>query len=143
METKMINIKINGNDYQAPDGITILDACKRTGIEIPTLCYLEDVSRNSSCGVCVVEVKGARSLVRSCTACVHEGTEIKFFPLNESIKFEVIEGKIRILIHQETITLRKGQVLTCPTKITLILTTKEETVLLLTISKDLIQQSVN
>ena len=76
METKMINIKINGNDFQAPDGITILDACKRTGIEIPTLCYLEDVSRNSSCGVCVVEVKGARSLVRSCTACVHEGTEI-------------------------------------------------------------------
>ena len=76
METKMINIKINGKDYQAPDGITILDACKRTGIEIPTLCYLEDVSRNSSCGVCVVEMKGARSLVRSCTACVHEGTEI-------------------------------------------------------------------
>jgi len=76
METKMINIKINGNDYQAPDGITILDACKRSGIKIPTLCYLEDVSRNSSCGVCVVEVKGARSLVRSCTACVHEGTEI-------------------------------------------------------------------
>ncbi|MCX6122217.1 MAG: NADH-dependent [FeFe] hydrogenase, group A6 [Ignavibacteriales bacterium] len=76
METKMINIKINGTDYQAPDGITILDACKRAGIEIPTLCYLEDVSRNSSCGVCVVEVKGARSLVRSCTACVHEGTEI-------------------------------------------------------------------
>jgi len=76
METKMINIKINGNDYQAPDGITIPDACKRAGIEIPTLCYLEDVSRNSSCGVCVVEVKGARSLVRSCTACVHEGTEI-------------------------------------------------------------------
>jgi iron-only hydrogenase group A len=76
METKMINIKINGKEYQAPDGMTILDACKRTGIEIPTLCYLEDVSRNSSCGVCVVEVKGARSLVRSCTACVHEGTEI-------------------------------------------------------------------
>jgi iron-only hydrogenase group A len=76
MDTKMINIKINGNEYQAPDGMTILDACKRAGIEVPTLCYLEDVSRNSSCGVCVVEVKGARSLVRSCTACVHEGTEI-------------------------------------------------------------------
>ena len=76
METKMINIKINGNEYQAPDGIAILDACKRAGIEIPTLCFLEDVSRNSSCGVCVVEMKGARSLVRACTACVHEGTEI-------------------------------------------------------------------
>jgi iron-only hydrogenase group A len=76
METKMINIKINNKEYQAPDGMTILDACKRSGIEIPTLCYMEDVARNSSCGVCVVEVKGARSLVRSCTACVHEGTEI-------------------------------------------------------------------
>ena len=76
METKIINIKINGNAYQTPDGMTILDACKHAGMKIPTLCFLEDVSRNSSCGVCVVEVKGARSLVRSCTACVHEGTEI-------------------------------------------------------------------
>lgn len=76
METKMINIKINGLDYQAPDGITILDACKRQGIKVPTLCYCEDVARNSSCGICVVEVKGARSLVRACTSCVHEGTEV-------------------------------------------------------------------
>jgi len=76
METKMVNIKINGEHFQVSDGMTILDACKRKGLKIPTLCYLEDVSRNSSCGVCVVEVKGAKSLVRSCTACVHEGTEI-------------------------------------------------------------------
>jgi iron-only hydrogenase group A len=76
MEMKMVNIKINGEVFQAPDGMTILDACKRKGIKVPTLCYLEDVARNSSCGVCVVEVKGARSLVRACTACVHEGTEV-------------------------------------------------------------------
>jgi len=76
MVTTMVNIKINSEDFQVPDGITILEACKRKGIKIPTLCYLEDVSRNSSCGVCVVEVKGARSLVRSCITCVHEGTEI-------------------------------------------------------------------
>ncbi len=76
METKMVNIKINGNEHQAPDGMTILDACMTAGIQIPTLCYLEGVSRNASCGVCVVEVKGARSLVRSCSTCVREGIEI-------------------------------------------------------------------
>ncbi|MBN1399023.1 MAG: iron hydrogenase small subunit [Bacteroidetes bacterium] len=76
MNATMVNIKINGEDFQVSDGMTILDACKRKGIKIPTLCYLEDVARNSSCGVCVVEVKGAKSLVRACTACVHEGTEI-------------------------------------------------------------------
>ncbi len=72
----MVNIKINGDDHQAPLNATILDACKRGGINIPTLCYMEDVSKNASCAVCVVEVKGARSLLRSCTACVYEGMEI-------------------------------------------------------------------
>jgi iron-only hydrogenase group A len=71
-----VNIKINGNQFQVPQGITILDACKRAGIEIPTLCFLEDVAKNSSCGVCLVEVKGARTLVRSCTMCVYDGIEI-------------------------------------------------------------------
>ncbi len=74
--TTMVNIKINGTDHQAPLNATILEACKRGGISIPTLCYMEDVSKNASCAVCVVEVKGAKSLLRSCTACVYEGMEI-------------------------------------------------------------------
>ncbi|HTY10803.1 MAG TPA: NADH-dependent [FeFe] hydrogenase, group A6 [Bacteroidota bacterium] len=76
MTNAMVNIKINGNDFQVPQNVTILDACKRAGISIPTLCYLEDVATNASCAVCVVEVKGARSLVRSCSSCVREGIEI-------------------------------------------------------------------
>lgn len=76
MEQKMVSIKINGNAYSVPDGATILDACKSAGIKIPTLCYLEDVARNASCAVCVVEVKGARSLIRSCSACVYDGMEV-------------------------------------------------------------------
>jgi NADH-quinone oxidoreductase subunit G len=76
MTNEMVNIKINGNDFQVPQNVTILDACKRAGISIPTLCYLEDVANNASCAVCVVEVKGARSLIRSCSSCVREGIEI-------------------------------------------------------------------
>lgn len=76
MENNKVNIKINGGEYQAPQNVTILEACKRAGFKVPTLCYMEDVSKNASCAVCVVEVKGAKSLLRSCTACVYEGIEI-------------------------------------------------------------------
>jgi iron-only hydrogenase group A len=75
-EIKTVNIKINDIDQQVPQGTTILDAAKRAGIKIPTLCYCEDVSKNASCAVCVVEVKNARSLIRSCITCVNEGMEI-------------------------------------------------------------------
>lgn len=73
---KTLNIKINGKDYQVPEGITILEACREIGIRIPTLCYLEGISEEGSCGVCVVEVKGARTLQRSCITEVREGMEI-------------------------------------------------------------------
>jgi iron-only hydrogenase group A len=76
MDTKLVTVRINGSEYNVPSGATILDACKTAGIRIPTLCYMQDVAKNASCGVCVVEVKGAKSLVRSCTACVREGIEI-------------------------------------------------------------------
>jgi iron-only hydrogenase group A len=76
MDTKLVTIKINGIEYQVPQSITILDACRRAGITIPTLCFLEDVSKNASCGVCLVEVKGARSLMRACITCVYEKMEI-------------------------------------------------------------------
>ena len=73
---ELIPVKINGSEYQLPQSLSILDACVRAGVRIPTLCYLEDVAKNASCGVCLVEVKGARTLVRSCSTCVHEGIEI-------------------------------------------------------------------
>src|SRR5512135_1093591 len=76
MESQMVNIKVNGNEYRVPQGLTILDACTHAGVRIPTLCYLKDVAKNASCAVCVVEVKGAKSLLRSCTACVYDGMEI-------------------------------------------------------------------
>ena len=72
MDTKTVTLTINGTSYQVPDNLTILDACSRVGIKIPTLCYLPGIARNSSCGICVVEVKGARSLLRACSTCVRE-----------------------------------------------------------------------
>ncbi len=76
MEKKLVNIKIDGKSYTVPEGTRILDACKQAGIEIPTLCYLEGISEEGSCGICVVEVKGAKTLQRSCITNVREGMEI-------------------------------------------------------------------
>ncbi len=71
-----MKITINNQPFEVNSGITILEACESSGIKIPTLCYLKDVSDNASCGVCVVEVKGARTLMRSCISKVTEGMEI-------------------------------------------------------------------
>ena len=67
---------INNIATQVPDGLTVMEACRRAGVKIPSLCYLKDVSANASCGVCVVEVKGARNLLRSCVTPATEGMEI-------------------------------------------------------------------
>ena len=71
-----MKVTINNQSYEVAEGQTILQACQTAGIRIPTLCYLKDVSTNASCGICVVEVKGARSLLRSCITKVTEGMEI-------------------------------------------------------------------
>ena len=57
VQNKMLNIKINGVDYKAPAGSTILDACRLANIEIPTLCFLKDLNEIAACRICMVEVK--------------------------------------------------------------------------------------
>ena len=71
-----VNIKINGIDCSVPKGSTILEAARIAGIEIPTLCYLKDINEIGACRICVVEVKGARSLVAACVYPVNEGMEV-------------------------------------------------------------------
>ncbi len=72
----MVNILINNKPYTVPKGSTILEAARYAGIEIPTLCYLKDINQIGACRICLVEVKGARSLVAACVFPVNEGMEI-------------------------------------------------------------------
>ena len=72
----MVNIKINGTEYSVPNGISILEAARYAGIEIPTLCYLKKINEIGACRMCMVEVKGARSLVTACVYPVNEGMEV-------------------------------------------------------------------
>jgi NADH-quinone oxidoreductase subunit G/NADP-reducing hydrogenase subunit HndD len=68
-----ITLTINGKQVTAQAGQTLLQVCRAQGIDIPTLCYLEDLFPSGACRMCVVEVEGARGLVPSCAFPAADG----------------------------------------------------------------------
>ena len=73
----LVNIKIDGQPFQVEAGLTILEAAKKCGFNIPSLCaFNHGKCSRASCRVCLVEVVGARGLVASCVYPVNEGMEI-------------------------------------------------------------------
>ncbi|HEX8032025.1 MAG TPA: 2Fe-2S iron-sulfur cluster-binding protein [Vicinamibacterales bacterium] len=73
----MVSLTIDGRAIDVPAGTTIIDACRKLDIEIPTLCYLETLTPVNACRVCVVEVEGARVLAPACSRKVESGMVIK------------------------------------------------------------------
>jgi NADH-quinone oxidoreductase subunit G/NADP-reducing hydrogenase subunit HndD len=71
-----VEIMLNGKTVSVPENITILEAAKRSGIYLPTLCHHPDQRVKANCRVCVVEVEGVRNLVASCSASVRDGMKI-------------------------------------------------------------------
>ena len=76
MSGKMVSITVDGASALVDSSASLLEACQAAGARVPTLCHLEDVSSNASCGLCVVEVAGAKSLVRACVGAVSEGMKV-------------------------------------------------------------------
>ena len=72
----MNNIAINGEPVIAREGATILEAARKVGVHIPTLCFLKERSGVASCRVCVVEVEGEPHPVPACATPVRDGMEI-------------------------------------------------------------------
>ncbi|SHF30392.1 NADH-dependent [FeFe] hydrogenase, group A6 [Caloramator proteoclasticus] len=72
---EMVKLTIDGIEVEVPRGTTVIEAARKVGINIPSLCYLKGVSHTSSCRVCVVEV-GPR-LIASCTLPCENGMEVK------------------------------------------------------------------
>ena len=66
----MINLIIDGIPVEAAEDATILEAAAAAGVEIPTLCYLKDVSSIGSCRMCVVEIEGTDRMVTACNTKV-------------------------------------------------------------------------
>ena len=73
----MIELSVDGAAILADEGSTILDACRRAGIDTPTLCYGETLEPASVCRVCVVELEGSRTLVPACSRAVEAGMVVQ------------------------------------------------------------------
>lgn len=72
----MVNLKINGQDVQAKEGTTVLQAAQVAGVVIPTLCDHPNLEPYGGCRLCVVDIKGWRTPMASCTMAVSEGMEV-------------------------------------------------------------------
>jgi len=77
MRSCVTTIRIDGRDVQAADGTTLLQAARKLGINIPTLCSLDGSEPFTSCMLCVVEETAGGKLLPSCSAPAVEGMDVK------------------------------------------------------------------
>ena len=72
----MVNITINGKDFEAAEGSNLLDFCEKKGIHIPHLCHKKGLSPVGVCRLCLVKVTGMRGLVPACTTKITQGMQV-------------------------------------------------------------------
>ena len=70
---RSVELTVDGQKVTALEGSTLLDACRASGKEIPTLCYGDTITPKNACRVCMVELEGSRTLVPSCSRKVEAG----------------------------------------------------------------------
>ncbi len=71
-----MNLKIDGKEVEATTGQTILEVAEENGIEIPTLCYHEELSKTTSCYLCMVKDKNSGNFIPSCSAEIADGMDL-------------------------------------------------------------------
>ncbi len=73
----MPKLKVNGTDIEIEEGLTVLQACEKAGVEIPRFCYHEKLSIAGNCRMCLVEIEKSPKPIASCAMPVAEGMIIK------------------------------------------------------------------
>jgi iron-only hydrogenase group A len=74
---KQVSLTIDQQPVKVAEGTTILAAAAHIGVKIPTLCFLEGVSAPGSCRICLVDIKGSRTLQPACVTAVGEGMQVQ------------------------------------------------------------------
>lgn len=133
MEKESLNTTPFGRDNKSPDG-------SLRAFDLPALIDKMKHSHTWAKGELNAMVLLKNPYKQIVLTALHEGTAIDSFQANTSITFQIIEGKLRFHTHKESVTLEKDQLLTLHEKIKYSLTTKEETVLLLTIANGTLYQ---
>ena len=73
----MLKLKVNNIEVEVEDGLTVLQACEKAGVEIPRFCYHEKLSIAGNCRMCLVEMEKSPKPVASCAMPAAEGMKIK------------------------------------------------------------------
>jgi len=67
---KLVNLTIDGRKLQAEEGKTVLEVARDNGIDIPTLCYNEELEPYGACRPCIVEIS-KNNRTRLVTSCLY------------------------------------------------------------------------
>ena len=73
----MLKLKVNDIDVEVEEGLTVLQACEKAGVEIPRFCYHEKLSIAGNCRMCLVEMEKSPKPIASCAMPASEGMNIK------------------------------------------------------------------
>ncbi len=73
---EMVTLSIDNQQVEIEAGATILEAAKKANVDIPTLCYMEEINEIGACRICVVEVKGAKMLQAACVTPVSQNMTV-------------------------------------------------------------------
>ncbi|MBM3630806.1 MAG: NADH-quinone oxidoreductase subunit G [Alphaproteobacteria bacterium] len=73
----MLNLKVNDIDLEVEEGLTVLQACEKAGVEIPRFCYHEKLSIAGNCRMCLVEIENSPKPIASCAMPATNGMNIK------------------------------------------------------------------
>jgi len=98
-----IMLTINGKEIEVPAGTMLLEACRKAGADVPTLCYDPDLKLAGSCRMCVVEAKGMRNLIASCVTPAQKGmvieTESPAVVEARRVVFELLLARHKLTCH--------------------------------------------
>ncbi len=73
----MLKLKVNEIEVEVEEGLTVLQACEKAGVEIPRFCYHEKLSIAGNCRMCLVEMEKSPKPIASCAMPAAEGMNIK------------------------------------------------------------------
>ena len=91
----IVHVKINGIPVEVEEGTSVLNAAKKAGVRIPTLCYHDDLTPFGSCGLCIVKQEGSAKILRACAAPVNEGLSVI---TNDNELFEVRKTILELIL---------------------------------------------
>lgn len=91
----MIKLTIQGIEVEVKEGASVLDAARKAGIKIPTLCYHPDLKPFASCGLCVCKQEGSAKILRACSTPAADGMKII---TNDEELFNVRKSVLQLIL---------------------------------------------